>query len=1088
MAAGVKKIMLIKKNDIKLFLNTCIVICFLLSAINSSAQIQQVKFNLITGTNGVSVGKITGITRDKYGFMWFADQSNHCLIKFDGSHMMRYHNVPNNPNSLGGYNLECLAVDSSGNIWIGFYGMGLDKFDPVTGIFTHFRHDSTNNASLSHDFVSAVMIDHLGNVWVGTNGGLDILDQKSGTFKHYSHTGNDSKSLSHNAVRAIYEDRDGELWVGTGNFFDRNKEGGLNRFHRQSGNFTRYLSDPANPQTLIDNRVRSIFEDSQGTFWIGTNGDGLHTMDRKTGLFTRLRYNPQQPEQLSRPPLQGELDHITFITEDADKKIWIGTWTNGLTLYDPRSGQMTRYGNKDDKTGALTDNTSWCAYATPDGFLWLGTELVNASLYKIDLYNMIIPHFGNNNTDGVISFNEESASVCWYGTVNGLVRKDFKNGTTRRFVNNPGDPNSLSNNRVTEIIKDKQGNFWIGTGNGLNHFNLKTEKFTRYFNVPDKNIPYYIWSLCEDSESTIWIGTVDQGLQLLNKKTGKFTNYKEDPADITSINNNAISDIYKDEADDIWIGTFNAGGLHKLNRQTGKFTRYLPGMGIHCIYRDAAGVLWVGGGGLFSYDKKSDSFNSITDENSENYNGVAGIVADKEDNLWISTLKGILMVNKKRDLSILYGKENMVPGANFEFYGGSSFSRQDGELNFGSKDGYYAFYPEKLKTTSGNTPLYFTKFRLGNKEIKPGKGRPLKESLFSTKEIRLDHNQNVFSISATFIDFRNNGDKNFYYQLENYDTEWRAAGAEDKLQYFKVPPGKYIFRIKKANNSNGEWIEKSIAIVISPPWWATWWFRILVSLALIATIYVIIRWRLHQKFQSQLETSQKEKQLAELHQQKSELEMQALRAQMNPHFIFNCLSSINRFILKNEPDTASDYLTKFSRLIRMVLNNSRKAAILLEDELEMLHLYLDLERLRFKNAFDYSIAFYNNFDAASVLIPPLLLQPFAENAIWHGLMHKTGKGHLEIAFALDDSTLNCFIMDDGVGRKNAEALKSKSAERQKSMGMQITAQRIALLNRNMKQTFFEIEDLVNKNGDATGTKVTLKIRYMESMKEFSDHT
>ena len=838
----------------KLFLSTCIVICFLLSPSNSSAQIKQVKFNTVEGTNGVSVGKIIGITRDKYGFIWFADQSNGCIIRFDGSHMTRYRNDPKNPTSLGGSNPECIAVDSSGNLWIGFIGTGLDKFDPVTGIFTHFSHDTINKASLSADIVSALLVDHLGNVWVGTLSGLDLLDQKTGTFKHYSHNENDSTSLSHNIVRSIYEDRSGELWLGTGGFFEPIKGGGgLNHFHRQSGTFTRYLSDSANPKTLIDNRVKSIFEDSRGTFWIGTSGDGLHTMDRKTGLFTRLRYNPKYPEQLSRPPVQNGLDHITFITEDADKKIWIGTWANGLTRYDPLSGQIIRYGNKDDKTGVFKDNSSWCAYAAPDGIIWLSTENANESLYKIDIYNTIIPHFGNSRDDGVFTFYEESATVCWYGTDSGLVRKDFKNGTTRRFLNNPGDPNSLSNNRVRDILKDKQGDFWIGTANGLNHFNPKTEKFTRYYNGADKSVFYSVWRLCEESDSTIWVGTLGRGLEMLNKKTGKFTNYKINSAEINLTNNIMISDLYRDENNDLWIGTFNVVGLNKRNSRTGKFTRYLPGLSIGKIYRDAAGTLWVGASaGLFKYDKKSDSFSALGDENSENYiTGVAGVTADKEDNLWVSTEKGIYMVTKKRDQVFLYGKEYVVPGANFNFYAPSSFSRQDGELYFGTNNGYYAFYPEKLKAGFGKTPFYFTSFWLDNKEIRPGTENPLKESLISTKEIRLNHNQNVFSISATFIDFRSVPGKKIYYQLENYDNDWRTAGAEDKIQYYKVPPGEYIFRIKTTNGSTGEWIEKSIHVIISHPWWRTWWAYLLYGLLLAVGAFAIHRFQKQRYLQAE---------------------------------------------------------------------------------------------------------------------------------------------------------------------------------------------------------------------------------------------
>jgi len=212
----------------------------------------------------------------------------------------------------------------------------------------------------------------------------------------------------------------------------------------------------------------------------------------------------------------------------------------------------------------------------------------------------------------------------------------------------------------------------------------------------------------------------------------------------------------------------------------------------------------------------------------------------------------------------------------------------------------------------------------------------------------------------------------------------------------------------------------------------------------------------------------------------SELEMQALRAQMNPHFIFNCLSSINHFILKNETDAASDYLTKFSRLIRIVLINSKNKLITLEDELEMLRLYLDMERLRFKNSFSYNINFINSVDIGNIYIPPLLLQPFAENAIWHGLMNKEGEGHLEISLQTDNDFLICHVIDDGIGRKAASEFRS-SDEKKKSLGLKITSERFDLLNESdEKKTYFEFKDLVDDRGNATGTKVMLKIRIREA--------
>ena len=232
--------------------------------------------------------------------------------------------------------------------------------------------------------------------------------------------------------------------------------------------------------------------------------------------------------------------------------------------------------------------------------------------------------------------------------------------------------------------------------------------------------------------------------------------------------------------------------------------------------------------------------------------------------------------------------------------------------------------------------------------------------------------------------------------------------------------------------------------------------------------------------------SELQKQKLESEKKQTELEMQALRAQMNPHFIFNCLSSINRFILKNESKAASNYLTRFSRLMRLVLNNSQKPLITLEDELEMLELYLEMERLRFKNSFDYAITFLNAIDSDNVFIPPLLLQPFCENAIWHGLMNKEGQGRLDIELNMEGNILNCVIRDNGVGREKAEELKSKTAEKEKSMGLQITTERLALLNKEKGlHTFYEIEDLKNENGNASGTKVILKISFKESIEELA---
>jgi hypothetical protein len=432
-------------------------------------------------------------------------------------------------------------------------------------------------------------------------------------------------------------------------------------------------------------------------------------------------------------------------------------------------------------------------------------------------------------------------------------------------------------------------------------------------------------------------------------------------------------------------------------------------------------------------------------------------------------------LNAQRQVSRVYGKNYGITGNQLCI--GSSHKGADGKLFFGTNSGYFVFPPGEPNKETKAPDIVLTDFRLAGRGS--GKDTVLKEPLWQAKQIRLKHNQNDFAFTFAVIDYNSPEDNRHFFMLENYDEGWNEAGSERKAIYYNVPPGKYVFRVKGAN-SNGIWTSKSINLVVTPPWWQTWWFRTIAVLAIVALIYSLVRWRLHQKFRHQLEQSEKEKQLAEFQQQKVELEMQALRAQMNPHFIFNCLSSINRFILKNESVAASDYLTKFSRLIRMVLNNSKKTFISLEDELEMLRLYLEMERLRFQYSFNYNISFRNEIDPSGIFIPPLLLQPFAENAIWHGLMHKEGNGHLDLELSLENKILTCIISDDGIGRKNATKIKSKSAQKDKSLGLQITTERLALLNRDIgEQTFFTIEDVTDQSGYAAGTKVILKIQHKE---------
>ncbi|MGK2864811.1 MAG: histidine kinase, partial [Chitinophagaceae bacterium] len=802
----------------------------------------------------------------------------------------------------------------------------------------------------------------------------------------------------------------------------------------------------------------------------------------------RCLNDPKNSHKLSRPPFITNalyaVDHITFINEDMQGHIWIGTYAGGINRYNPATETMEHFGISGEGPHKIDKNDYWGLLKTKDNLLWAsGWEPANDNqvLYKIST----LPNRFNYSQLGkaVEAFGQDADGIMLFGTNSGLLQKNNKDSFFAEIYKD------VSNNFITHLEHDSLNNLWISTLNGLYAYNKKANTFIS-FRHDDKNSnsissdAVFVTQL--NGNETMLIGT-NRGLDLLNTVTGILKHYTHDPKDSGSINADRVTSIKKDRSDNIWVGT--AKGLNRFDQNSGKFSDGLEvnSSAIFFIFEDSRNRVWVGTyrSGLYVYNSQSDNFSLFSDStNLINSNMlVRGMTEDKEHLLWLNTDIGFIQLNPETKNAVLFGRSwGIDPKITFK----NGFTSSQGELFFGDRAGYYHFQPQEFEKKSGFAPPpYISKFFISNKQLIPGTDKILPQFLSQTEKITLTHNQNNFAFEFNNIDFITlESEKNLLYKLDNYDDAWRKSNGEKKAYYYNVQPGKYVFRVKAAN-SIGIWAEKSMSIIIMPPWWSTWWFRIAALIFVVALLYGLIRWRLNEKFIRQLELSEKEKKLAGLQQQKTELEIQVLRAQMNPHFIFNCLSSINRFILKNESETASDYLTKFSRLIRMVLNNSNKPLIILEDELEMLRLYLDLERLRFKNSFDYSISFRNNFDAAFIYIPPLLLQPFTENAIWHGLMHKEGQGNLDISFEIENNMLNCYIIDNGIGRKEAEALKSKSAEKQKSMGMQISAERLALLNNDVEQTVFSVEDLADAEGQAAGTRVTLKIRYGETMEAFS---
>lgn len=1007
--------------------------------------------------------------------MWFATKKG--LFRYDGYEMINYSYDPLDANSIPSDALESITIDTSGNIWLASLGAGIFKFDPVHQTFTRYRHSPEQPGSLSADWVTVIKCDTRGNIWVGTGAGLDRYDDKTNSFIHYTSNAYDPRSLSANEVVAIYEDRKGTLWIGTGSVYGplANKPliGGLNRMDDIKGIFTRYVHSDTDTNTLINNKVHAMFESRDGTFWVGTAGDGLHTLDRKTGKFHRLT-NTQAIFSPSRPPVTPEpYSMISFITEDAKGGIWIGSNDNGVNYYDPATKRLVHLlpGSEDPHN---VDNFLWAAFTSAEGVLWMSS--IAGSLYTYNPLQLKVP-FKDVETEEVTGVYEDKDGSVWASTFgNGLLHFNEKGNPVQTFTHDDQNPNSLQTNGLTALIPGDDNDLWIGTvGKGIEHFSIETKNFTHYRRDPrnDKSlINDTVVRLYLDKSGDLWTGTF-RGLSCMFDKS-KFSRYVMYPSDTAHFGRNLITSVLESDENNYWVGSFVGGGIHLLDPHKGVLKTYLQSISVSGMMRDSGGKLWVGAvEGLFYYDKAIDSFLRYNDPTGLIPIGdVRGMLEDDDKNIWLASSNSLKKINANRDVVTLY--DSHFANENAPAFA-VAHKGKSGKLYFPAEGGFYAVDPRTFNTESKPPKIILSNFRLMNKPVVPGPKTILDVDISLADHLVLNYNENIFSFDFAAVDFIDPAANKLLFMLEGYDRSWNSPGSDRKAVYFNVPPGNYTFRVR-AMNAYGKWAEKALSIEIIPAWWSRWWFRITAFIAAIALIYFLIRWRLNVKFRLEMERSEKEKELSRLQHRTAQLEMHALRAQMNPHFLFNSLNSINRFIIQNNSEQASGYLTKFSRLMRLILQNSQHELIPLENELEALKLYLELEAVRFDHHFSYTIKVDEHLDIAILKVPPLIIQPYAENAIWHGLMHKEEKGNLLIELKEEGDYLVCSIIDDGIGRKKAAELKSKSASTHKSMGMKITADRIASMKqRKSNENNIQITDLVAPDGSAAGTKVEIKI-------------
>ncbi len=785
-------------------------------------------------------GGITSLAEDSEGYIWFGCNTNiggGGLHRFDGKGINSFMHDPHDSNSLAENSVTSLVIDSKGMIWIGTWGEGLDRFDPVAETFTHYRYHAKEKGSLSCDFVKSLVKDKEGNLWIGTSDGLNKLNPGTGKFVRFFHEKNNPSTLSNDLVQTLYMDHEGRIWIGT--------DYGLNLFIPRSGKFTNFFPCKNAGQNICSNSISVIFEDSRRNLWIGTYEAGLLTLDRKTGEFTHYYYDSSNSDKPAPPPLNNRYaDPVTIISEDAAGSLWIGAYAAGINCYNPASKKTIHYSRdvKNDRVypyngfrrDSMTTQPS-CTLLSKNGLFWMGTTL--GGLYVINPLHKTVPYFPVKQ-QSANSFSKDASGVLWIATDNGLLEK-FPDGRETVFTHDPKNPQSISVDGIYDILSDGAGNLWLGTnGGGLDKFNTTTHNclhYTHNDNDPQSLSNGNVLCLFKDSRNILWVATAG-GLDKLEESRKSFIHYRNIPDDSTSISNNLVISMVE-ETNHLWAATIR--GLNRLDEQTGRWTHYLPNSTIKSVFIDHRNIIWAGAGdGLFFYDRLQDSFALYRNPGTrKTVNSVLNITEDNDHQLWITTSDALYRINDGRNRLFKFGTdEGIHPN---QFLAEFSYKSKDGQLFIGDQGGYYAFFPGQLQGNVVLPAIYFTDFRLKNREIKPGSGKLLLLPLSQTKEISLKYDQNSFSFGFQALHFMNPDSVNYSYIMQGYDNLWHDLGNTSQVSFFSLPPGHYLLKIRAVTN-NAVWNEKTLKIVIHPPWWTTWWAIALFSTLLIAVVWGII--------------------------------------------------------------------------------------------------------------------------------------------------------------------------------------------------------------------------------------------------------
>lgn len=811
-------------------------------------------FTSLSIKDGLTQGIIHSIHQDKKGFMWFGTVNG--LNRFDGYEFQTFKHSKSDTASISNDIINCIVEDNEGNLWIGTQD-GLNCYNPVTESFKTYKNNLQDEKSVSNNYVKSLFLDEYGVLWVGTDMYLNRYNKDTDDFTQYDFGG----FLKNTRIFDIHKDAYNDMWLAT-------RSSGLIRFNPETFDYEQYSHDPKDANSLSDNYVSVIYEDSRKQLWFGTWEHGVCTYNRKQDSFNRIPVN-KDGTGLNN-------NQIRCIAENRDGHIWIGTF-EGLNIYNPETQTFQYCLRHNNMPGSLSYNTVNYIYRDRTGSMWLGTHGggVNMHNYQLEQFHLINPKSIKNHDYGSIGPLVEYNNKIWIGTDGGgLACYDIESGDYQYFNLYEPSRGAMNSNTIKTLCIDQNAYLWLGTyAGGVLTFDTKNKEIKEYYDSFDGINNNIVFEIFEDSKGNIWVGSnTNEGIHIKKHDSDRFIPGINNPSDSQRIDLPYIRVICEPLPNELWFGSMYYGlfiykegkGIRNLSVSNSNLSSDY----ISVVMKDYYGKIWIGtyGGGLNIYDPKTDEIKSLTTADGLLNDNVCAIIEDNFGSLWVSTLAGISQYEFKSGTFTNYSfNKNGFPIEALNLKSGLRGS--DGQLYFGGNNGLVHFYPQLIVNNKYNPPVVITHLSVNNKPASfQDNNGIMKKSISYSQGITLNHIQ-AHNVSFEFaaLNYIFPGNNQYMFYLDGYESEWGKPGFQRQATYTNLPAGKYILKIKASNNS-GIWNEDylKLEIRVLPPPWRTWWAYTLYFILFGSLAYAVIYYFISRiKLRNDIKVKQMEKQAIE---------------------------------------------------------------------------------------------------------------------------------------------------------------------------------------------------------------------------------